>query len=464
MPRLLLPLILAPLLAAPVRADVVEEYTRLHPVTVARVAVPRSAEEVGRLVRESTGPVSIGGGRYSMGGQTATEYSLHLDMRGLNRVLAFSKKEKTITVEAGSTWRQIQEYVDPHGLSLKIMQSYANFTVGGSLSVNCHGRYVGQGPIILSVRSIQVVLADGRIVDASPTANAEIFYGAIGGYGGLGVITAATLDLEANEPLERTAIFMPLSNYPPYFHAEIERSTTAVMHNADIYPPGYDRVAAVTFSRTTRSVTVADRLQPRRSHWLDNGLQWWLSERTYAKRLREATASLRLKARPVVWRNHEASLDAAELEPRSRAKSTYALQEYFIPARRFEDFRPKLIEVLKRRRANVLNISIRHARKDPGSLLAWAPEDRFAFVLYYKQGTSAAARAEVEDWTRELIDAALAGGGSYYLPYQIVGTDSQFHAAYPGARAFFALKKKLDPSYKFRNKLWDRYLPPAPDY
>jgi len=31
------------------------------------------------------------------------------------------------------------------------MQSYANFTVGGSLSVNVHGRYVNQGPLILSV-------------------------------------------------------------------------------------------------------------------------------------------------------------------------------------------------------------------------------------------------------------------------------------------------------------------------
>jgi len=412
-------------------------------------------------VRASTGPVSIGGGRYSMGGQTATEHSLHLDMRGLNRVRAFSAEERTITVEAGSTWRQVQEYIDPHGLSLKIMQSYANFTVGGSLSVNCHGRYVGQGPIILSVRSIQIVLADGRIVDASPTANADIFYGAIGGYGGLGVITAATLELEANEPLERTAVFLPLAQYPAYFHAEIERSTTAVMHNADIYPPGYDRVATVTYSRTSRAVTVADRLQPRRSHVLEKGLQWWLSERTYAKRLREATAELRLKARPVAWRNHEASLDAAELEPRSRAKSTYVLQEYFIPVERFESFRPKMIEILQRRRANVLNISIRHARRDPGSLLAWAPQDRFAFVLYFKQGTSRSARDAVEEWTRELIDAALASGGSYYLPYQIVATDAQFHAAYPGARAFFALKKKLDPSYKFRNKLWDRYLPPG---
>ena len=39
------------------------------------------------------------------------------------------------------------------------MQSYANFTVGGSLSVNVHGRYVGEGPIVGSVKAIRVAVS-----------------------------------------------------------------------------------------------------------------------------------------------------------------------------------------------------------------------------------------------------------------------------------------------------------------
>jgi len=96
-----------------------------------------------------------------MGGQTATEGALFINMRQFDRILSFAPAEKTITVQAGIRWRQIQEHIDPANLSVKIMQSYANFTVGGSLSVNAHGRYVGLGPIILSVRSLKVVLADG---------------------------------------------------------------------------------------------------------------------------------------------------------------------------------------------------------------------------------------------------------------------------------------------------------------
>jgi hypothetical protein len=127
----------------------------------------------------------------------------------------------------------------------------------------------------------------------------------------------------------------------------------------------------------------------------------------------------------------------------------------------FDAFAPKMAEILNRHHANTINISIRHANPDPGTLLAWAREEVFAFVLYYKQGTSPAARREVALWTRELIDAAIAHRGAYYLPYQIWGTDQQFHQAYPRADEFFALKVKVDPTYKFRNKLWDAYYRPA---
>src|SRR2546422_8803763 len=127
-----------------------------------------------------------------MGGQIATEGSLFLDMRGMKRVVAFSPENRTITVEPGITWRAIQELIDPHGLSVKIMQSYASFTVGGSLSVNVHGRYVGQGPLIGSVRSIEVVLAEGQLAQANPRQDAWLFYGSIGRHAGVGGIVAGT--------------------------------------------------------------------------------------------------------------------------------------------------------------------------------------------------------------------------------------------------------------------------------
>lgn len=463
---LTLPLLLGFLLGAPraPASEVVNDVTQLNPIVVDGVVAPTSLEELRATVMGAKGAVSIGGGRNSQGGQTATEHSVQIDMRRFNQVLAFDPAQKTITVQAGITWREIQEKIDPSNLSVSIMQTYANFTVGGSLSVNCHGRYVNAGPVINSVKEIRVVLADGSVVTATPTEHQDIFYAAIGGYGGIGVIAEVTLALTDNLKVVRSSEVMPIGAYKNFFFSHVKNSPAAVFHNGDIYPPAYATVRAVTWSQTDKPVTDTNRLTGKNdSYRLDHGMIWVITEIPFGRWLRQHVVDpIRYRQNPVVWRNHEASYDIAELEPWSRKDTTYVLQEYFVPAERFDDFHPMMAEILNRHRVNVVNVSIRYAPKDPGSLLAWARSDVFAFVLYYKQGTTADAKAEVAVWTKELIGAAVSLGGAYYLPYQIHATPQQFRAAYPHVAEFLAIKGRVDPGYKFRNKLWDAYDPAEP--
>ncbi|HEX6612256.1 MAG TPA: FAD-binding protein [Rhodanobacteraceae bacterium] len=440
---------------------IVNDVTRLNPIRVLAIATPTSTEEVQRLVKSVDGPISIGGGHFSMGGQTASPGSLHLDMRRMNRVLAFEPERGAIRVQAGIRWCDILRFIDPHDLSLRIMQTYANFTVGGSLSVNVHGRYVGQGPLILAVNAIRLVLASGEVVDASPTQNSEIFLGAIGGYGGLGVIAEAELQLVPNVRLRREHRCMRTGEYAAFFRERIRDDADAVFHNADLYPPRYTHARAVTWRCTNRAATSA-RLQPaRKAYPLQRYYMWAFTETLSGKWRRQRMLDPLLYLRePVHWRNYEAGYDVAELEPVSRKHRTYVLQEYFIPVARFDEFIPKLSEILRRHRVNMVNISVRHAYADPGSLLAWAREEVFAFVLYYKQRTRSNAKARVAVWTRELVEAALECGGTWYLPYQPHATREQFHRGYPRALEYFGLKRKLDPDFRWRNALWDTYYVP----
>ena len=109
---------------------------------------------------------------------------------------------------------------------------------------------------------------------------------------------------------------------------------------------------------------------------------------------------------------------------------------------------------------NLLNISIRHTRQDPDSLLRWARwDDTICFVIYYKQRTSPKAREKVKIWTRALVEVVLRAEGTYYLPYQLHPTQDQFQAAYPKSYEFARVKKQLDPDNKFTNKFWNKYLP-----
>jgi len=451
---------------------VINDVTQLNPVRVLAIVAPTSIEEVQQALHRTSGPVSIGGGRFSMGGQTASPGSLHIDMRSLNRIVSFSPENKTICVQAGVRWCDIQRFIDPHGLAVKIMQTYANFTVGGSLSVNCHGRYVGLGPLALSVRRLRIVLHDGRCVEASRDENADLFFGAIGGYGALGVVVEIELDLAENRRVKRVHRVLPLADYWAHFKDTVRGNPQAVFHNADLYAPHYGSVRAVTWVETDDAVTTPQRLQPlRRSYPLHRYFIWAISETPFGKERREKLIDPVLYLRKkVLWRNYEAGYDVAELEPPSRTARTYVLQEYFVPVDKLLDFVPRMAAVLNRHRVNALNISIRHAMPDPDTLLSWAPVETFAFVLYHKQRTRENARSRVGVWTRELIDAVLSVGGTYYLPYQPHATVAQFRRAYPGAEALFSLKQDLDPHFRFTNVLWDKYYrawltrdtPPAP--
>lgn len=443
----------------------VNDVTQLNPIAVTRVFRPRSIEEIQTLLRDEPGPVSIGGGRYSMGGQTACPGCVQIDMRGLDKVLELDAKKKRVRVQAGITWHKLQDAIDPQGLAVTIMQTYRNFTVGGALSVNAHGRYVGEGPVVRSVEEIELVLADGSLVRASPTENSELFYGAIGGYGGIGVIATATLRLSENVRIQRHSQRMDLSDYGSYFQKNVRNDKAAIFHNADLYAPDYDTVNAQTWAATKEPLTIEDRFTHSEApDALGRALLYWVTELPLGHFIRRNVYDRWVfRDEPVVWRNHEASYDVVELEPPSRKDETYVLQEYFVPVKQLTAFVPKLRKVLNDYDVKVVNVSIRHALPDPGTLLAWAPEEVFSFVLYYKQGTSAEARAHVGKWTRAAIDAVLSVGGRYYLPYQPHATRKQLEAAYPRFVDYLALKRRVDPTLRFRNTLLDTYLPPVDD-
>jgi FAD/FMN-containing dehydrogenase len=439
----------------------VVDFTQLQRIQVREVFTPTTTEEVAKILREHEGPISIGGARASMGGQIAEPGSVHLDMRQMNKVVAFAPERREITVQAGMRWRDLQEAIDPHDLSVRIMQTYANFTVGGSLSVNAHGRYMGRGPLVLSVLGIQVVLANGDVVVASPQQNSELFYGVIGGYGGLGVITEATLGLDVNEKVERSTHTFDTDEYLAYFRKEIRDNPKVVFHNADLRPPDFSTGRAVSWSTTDAELTNPDRMIPRNEtyKWTSRVINNMVDIPGGHLLRRWLVEPWLFGGTEVTWRNHEASYDIAELEPADRKDVTYVLREYFVPADRFDEFVPKMRDVFLQHNVDVINVSVRHAHTDPGTLLAWARGETFAFVVYYQQETTPEAIEEVGQWSREMVDAVLSVGGTYYLPYQNHPTLEQFQKAYPRAEEYFALKRRVDPDLRFQNQLWYHYGP-----
>lgn len=437
-----------------------DDCSGLESVRVERIARPASTAQAQAVLAATEGPVSIAGAGFSMGGQTLAPGSLHLDMRELRRVVWFKPGNACVRVQAGMRWRDLQDVIDPHDLSIKVMQSYSNFSVGGSISVNCHGRYVGVGPVAGTVRALQLVDAGGQVRELSRQHEPALFSAVLGGYGGLGVVTEVELDLAQNERIERRVERIALDEYPAFFGESIAADPAMVLHNADLLPPRFDAPLSIGWRRSEAALTEPARLVPRD---LDYGREqtmiWSATELPRGEVLRDKVLTERLLREPaVVLRNHEASLDTRSLEPRTRKMSHYLLQEYFVPVNAFAPFVRELRRILAAADANVPNVSIRHSPLDPDALLRWAPAEMFSFVLFLKQRSWRGADARTGRWTRRLVDAALAHGGRYYLPYRPHATVAQFRRAYPEHAAFSRIKASVDPGNRFRNRMWDKYL------
>ncbi len=439
----------------------INDVTQINPIHVNKLIRPTNLNEISSAIKSTTGPISIGGGKFSMGGQTAFENSLHIDMRSFNKIIELDTAKKLVTVQPGITWRDLQEVIDPHNLSIKIMQTYANFTVGGSISVNCHGRYVGHGPIISSVLGLKIVLASGVVMSVSPTENQEVYNAVVGGYGGIGVIVEATLQLVDNVKVERHIEKIDITEYNDFFDENIKYNKDVVFQNGDLYPPKYDKIINVSWLKTSEPLTNNDRITPRdETYKLEHTLIEVVSWGKFGKWVRRYIVDPYIySSEEVVWRNNEASYDVQELEPSSREKETYVLQEYFIPVKNIQSFVPKMAAIYQKHNVNVINVSLRHALSDTTSYLSWAKEEVFAFVIYYKQKTTEKAKEEVRQWTVEMTDAIISENGTWYLPYQPHATIEQFNAGYPNANAYFDSKNKLDSSHRFTNKLLDKYNP-----
>ncbi|WP_239349782.1 FAD-dependent oxidoreductase [Snodgrassella communis] len=71
------------LLSIETHAVIVNDVTGMTPVQVAAVVQPESTQQVAELIKQTSGSISIAGGKYSMGGQTAIQGALQIDTQNL---------------------------------------------------------------------------------------------------------------------------------------------------------------------------------------------------------------------------------------------------------------------------------------------------------------------------------------------------------------------------------------------
>jgi FAD/FMN-containing dehydrogenase len=146
-------------------------WSRSEHVAVLSVAPGSTAELAAVVTAANDAGVDIAprgaGMSYTGSYIPATDRTITLDMRRMNRVLRVSPEDMTVTVEAGCTWLALNEAVKAYNLRTPFWGPMSGIysTIGGGLSqLNAMFGAGHYGTSSESVVAITMVLADGRLL------------------------------------------------------------------------------------------------------------------------------------------------------------------------------------------------------------------------------------------------------------------------------------------------------------
>lgn len=106
-----------------------------------------------------------------------------------NRILAFDPTTGVLRAEAGLSLVNLIRLMLPRGWFPPVVPGTKYVTLGGMVASDVHGKnHHRDGCFGAHVRALRLRLADGSLVECSPTHEADLFFGTIGGMGLLGHI------------------------------------------------------------------------------------------------------------------------------------------------------------------------------------------------------------------------------------------------------------------------------------
>jgi FAD binding domain-containing protein/berberine-like enzyme len=170
------------------------------PALIARCAGPADVLGAVNFARTNQLLVSVRGGGHNVTGNAVCDGGLMIDLSPMKGIRV-DRQRRTVTAQAGVTWGDLDHETQAFGLATTGGQisttGIAGLTLGGGLGWlmrKC-------GLVVDNLLSADVVTADGRFLTASPTENADLFWGLRGGGGNLGLVTSFEYRLHPIGPI-----------------------------------------------------------------------------------------------------------------------------------------------------------------------------------------------------------------------------------------------------------------------
>ncbi|WP_316839907.1 FAD-binding oxidoreductase [Pedobacter gandavensis] len=404
--------------------------------------------------------ISIAGAQHTMGGHTIFKDGIVLDMRNFN-YMKLDTSTHILLVGAGALWSEVIPYLNQYQKSVKVMQSNNSFSVGGSVSVNCHGWQANTSPIASTVVSFRLITADGQILQCSRNENTELFSLVLGGYGLFGVILDLKLKVTDNHIYEARQYIIKSKDYFDVFKKQLKEGEDVEMAYGRINVNPDNFMEEAILSTYSIKKTITERNSNKYSFTAFRRTLFRGSvNSSYGKNLRWKVEKIAAKAiNGTTFSRNKLLSEGVEVFQNTDSNYTDILHEYFVPGDSLAGFIGALQKTIPNFNVDLLNITVRNVNSDQDSYLAYANDDMFGLVMLFNQKKDKEAEAQMKALTQQLIVMAIRFRGTYYLPYRLHATKELMYSAYPKAPSFFDLKMKYDPLLVFQNQFYDKYKP-----
>lgn len=172
-----------------------------YPVVDAQVRSFATEEELRNLLSRYDELIARGLGRCY--GDSALSSTI-ISTRRFRRILAFNEITGEITCESGVSLEELLATFVPRGWFLPVTPGTKFITVGGAIASDVHGKnhHIG-GSMSHHIKSMDVMLSDGKVVTCSKEENPDLFWSTCGGMGLTGIVLRATFKMA---PIESSYI------------------------------------------------------------------------------------------------------------------------------------------------------------------------------------------------------------------------------------------------------------------
>lgn len=431
-------------------ANVRSDCVLLEPENERQIAA--SIERAGTIARglgRSYGDAALNGGGRVLG------------LRRFDRYVAFDEATGTLTCEAGVSLEQIIRDFAPRGWFPMITPGTKFVTVGGCIANDVHGKaHHAQGSFSASVESFTVLLANGDVVVASRTENAELFWATFGGMGLLGVILTARIRLRriettyfrhesirVNDLAAMLAVLDESNHEFPYSVATLDVFATGAHLGRGVVVVGDHATLAelpATLAANPLRVSGPSKV----------AVPFELPELTLNRlsiRLVNAVIQ-RIQLHQGQFSHYDKfvyPLDFIAHWNRGYGRAGFTQYQFVIP---LEDglrhMREILTTILSSGELPFLNILKRLGKESDGMLSF--PRDGYTFAIDFP------IRRDTVALLKRLDTMVLEAGGRIYLGKDSYVDPAMFRAMYPRLDSWLAAKRKYDPHGVFTSDLGRR--------